>query len=206
MKSWITRESNKQNRNKMIITQPKKKEYELAPEGMISAVCVDVIDVGKAMGLEADEYGRYLVPSKNKTYKAKARCKFVFELKDKMEDGRPFTQYIDMPASLYKPQPGQSGQTAKMRDYLDNWGIELPAEMPAEFDLKDLLLGKQATLRIKHEPDAQGRVWANISSINPATETVEPSGEHDAHAARERIRDRALKNTIAEAVTASTEG
>ena len=33
----------------MLITQKEKKEYELAPEGMIAAVCVDVIDIGEAM-------------------------------------------------------------------------------------------------------------------------------------------------------------
>ena len=187
----------------MIITEPKKKEYELAPEGMKNAVCVDVIDVGKAMGLDPDKFGRYLVP--NKRFDAKARCKFVFELEDEMEDGRRFIQQTDNPASLYKPEPGQSGQTSRMREHLDNWGIELPEDR-SNVDLSALLLGQQATLRIKHEPDNQGRIWANIKTINPSNTILEPSGEYDPTAARERIRDRALKATIAEAVTSSTEG
>lgn len=173
----------------------------MAPEGMVNAVCVDVIDVGQAMGLAPDKLGRYIVPSKNKAHKAKARCKWVFELEARMEDGRPFTQYIDMPASLYKPEPGQTGQTAKMRDQLDNWGIKLPEDL-GKVDLTALLLGQQATLRIKHEPDAKGRIWANISTINPSTYSVEPSGEWDSDAARKRIKDRALQDTISDVVGA----
>ena len=183
----------------MIITEPKKKEYELAPEGMSNAVCVDVIDVGQAMGLKPDDLGRYLVPSKK--FASKARCKFVFE----MEDGRRFVQQTDNPASLYKPEPGQSGQTSNMREHLDNWGIQLP-EDKSKVDLKALLLGRQATLRIKHEPDGQGRIWANISTINPSTATLEPSGEYDPVLARERIKDRALKATIAGVVESVKEG
>ena len=181
----------------MIITEPKKKEYELAPEGMINAVCVDVIDVGQAMGVDPDEHGRYLVP--NEKYGPKARCKFVFELETEMEDGRRFIQQTDNPASLYKPEPGGSGQTSRMREHLDNWGIELP-EDKSKVDLMALLLGKQATLRIKHEPDNKGRIWANISTINPSNATLEPSGEYDPVAARNRIKERALKAAIEGAV------
>lgn len=176
----------------------------MAPEGMINAVCVDVIDVGKTMGLNPDEFGRYLVPPKDPSHKAKARCKFVFELESEMEDGRRFAQFIDMPASLYKPEPGSSGQTSKMREQLDNWGIPLP-EDKSKVDLSALLVGKQATLRIKHEPDKAGRLWANISSINPATGEIAASGEWDPVAARERIKDRALKATVASAVESVTE-
>ncbi len=183
----------------MIITAPKRKEYELAPAGMINAVCVDVVDVGQAMGLEPDESGRYLVPSKNPKYKAKPRCKLVFELENKMEDGRPFTQQIDLPASLYKPDAGQTGQTSKMRGHLDNWGIKLPEDLN-KVDLMALLLGAQATLRIQHEPGDNNRIWANISTINPSNAKVEPSGEWDSGAARSRIKDKALAATVAEAV------
>ena len=187
----------------MIITEQKKKEYELAPEGMSNAVCVDVIDVGQAMGVDPDDLGRYLVPSKK--YDAKARCKFVFELENEMEDGRRFVQQTDNPASLYKPEPGQSGQTSRMREHLDNWGIQLP-EDKSKVDLGALLLGKQATLRIKHEPDAHGRIWANISTINASTATLEPSGEYDPVLARERIKERALKAVVADAVDSVKEG
>jgi len=187
----------------MIITEPKKKEYELAPEGMSNAVCVDVIDVGQAMGLKPDDLGRYLVPSKK--FASKARCKFVFELENEMEDGRRFIQQTDNPASLYKPAAGQSGQTSNMREHLDNWGIQLP-EDKSKVDLKALLLGKQATLRIKHEPDAQGRIWANISTINPSSTTLEPSGEYDPAMARERIKERALKAAIEDVVESVKEG
>jgi hypothetical protein len=189
----------------MIVTVPEKKEYELAPEGMINAVCVDVIDVGQAMGLEPDKFGRYLVPPKDPTHKAKARVRIVFELEPKMEDGRPFTTHLDVPCSFYKPAPGQNGQIAKLRDQLENWGVELPADIGepgTSLDLKSLLLGQQATLRIKHNPDKTGRLWANISTVNPSSVVIESSGEWDTDAARGRLRDRALKATVNEALEA----
>ena len=110
----------------MLITQKEKKEYELAPEGMLTAVCVDVIDIGEAMGVQPDDLGRYCVPSKNPAWQPKPRARLVFELETKMQDGRPFTISADFPASLFKPEPGQTGQIAKLRDNLDNWGVELP--------------------------------------------------------------------------------
>ena len=176
----------------------------MAPEGMINAVCVDVIDVGQAMGVKPDEFGRYIVPVTNPSFTAKPRCKFVFELETKMDDGRPFTQYIDLPASFYKPEPGQTGQTAKMRDQLDNWGIKLPDDL-SSVDLIAMLLGKQATLRIIHELDkgGSGRMWANISTINPSNKVVEPSGQWDADAARKRIKDKALADAVKNAVKAA---
>lgn len=190
----------------MIVNEPEKKEYELAPEGMINAVCVDVIDVGEAMGLSPDKLGRFLVQPKEATHKAKARVRLVFELENKMEDGRPFTSHLEVPCSFYKPAPGQNGQIAKLRDQLENWGIKLPADIGepgTSLDLAALLLGQQATLRIKHNPDKIGRMWANISAINPSSAVVEPSGEWDTDSARRRLRDRALKNAISEAVSAT---
>ena len=120
-----------------------------------------------------------------------------------MQDGRPFVSDVEYPASLFKPEPGQTGQIAKLRDNLDNWGVELPTE--GNIDLKGLLLGKEATLRIKHNPDDNGRVWANVSTINPETKALEPSGEWDPTAARDRIKERALKNTVQAATDSVTE-
>tara|TARA_R110002050_G_scaffold135588_2_gene258472 strand:- start:2159 stop:2752 length:594 start_codon:yes stop_codon:yes gene_type:complete len=193
----------------MIVTEPEKKEYELAPEGMINAVCVDVIDVGQAMGLSPDKLGRYLVQPKDPTHKAKARVRLIFELENRMEDGRPFTTHLEVPCSFYKPRPGGTGQTAKLRDQLENWGIKLPADIGepgTSMDLAALLLGQQAALRIKHNPDKAGRMWANISAVNPSNAVVEPSGEWDSDAARSRLRDRALKATVSEAVEATKGG
>jgi len=190
----------------MIVTEPEKKEYELAPEGMINAVCVDVINVGQAMGLAPDKFGRYLVTPKDPSHTAKARVRLMFELESKMEDGRPFTTHIEVPCSFYKPAPGQNGQIAKLRDQLENWGVKLPEDLGepgTSVDLAALLLGQQATLRIKHNPDKIGRMWANISTINPSNSVVEPSGEWDGDAARSRLRDRALKATVSEAVEAT---
>jgi len=188
----------------MIVTEPEKKEYELAPEGMINAVCVDVIDVGEAMGVTPDKLGRYLVQPKEATHKAKARVRLIFELETKMEDGRPFTSHLEVPCSFYKPAPGGTGQIAKLRDQLENWGIKLPADIGepgTSLDLAALLLGQQATLRIKHNPDKVGRMWANISAINPSNTVVEPSGEWDRDAARSRLKDRALKAAVEGAVS-----
>ena len=192
----------KQNRN-MLIPENKGKEYELAPEGMINAVCVDVIDVGEAMGVQPDAMGRYLVPVKNVTWQPKPKARIIFELETKMEDGRPFVSQAEYAASLYKPELGQKGQIAKLRDNLDNWGVEVPTE--GNIDLKAILLGKSATLRIKHDPDTSGRIWANISTINPATKELQPSGEWDPEAARERIKAKALERTVSDAVSSVTE-
>ena len=189
----------------MLITQKEKKEYELPKAGLIAAVCVDVIDVGEAMGVQPDDLGRYLVPTKKPEWKPKPRVKLVFELETKMQDGRPFVSDVEYPASLFKPEPGQTGQIAKLRENLDNWGVELPTE--GNVDLKTLLLGKSATLNIKHDPDknVEGKFWANVSTINPETKALEPSGEWDPTAARDRIKERALKSTVQAATDAVTE-
>ena len=193
----------------MIVTEPEKKEYELAPEGMINAVCVDVIDVGEAMGVTPDKLGRYLVQPKEAIHKAKARVRLIFELETKMEDGRPFTSHLEVPCSFYKPAPGGTGQIAKLRDQLENWGIKLPADIGepgTSLDLAALLLGQQATLRIKHNPDKIGRMWANISAINPSNAVVEPSGDWDRDSARSRLKARALKAAVEGAVSAVKDG
>ena len=193
----------------MIVTEPEKKEYELAPEGMINAVCVDVIDVGEAMGVTPDKLGRYLVQPKDPNHKAKARVRLIFELEAKMEDGRPFTSHLEVPCSFYKPNPGQNGQIAKLRDQLENWGIKLPADVGepgTSLDLAALLLGQQAALRIIHNPDKIGRMWANISAVNPSNSIVEPSGEWDRDSARSRLRDRALKAAVEGAIGAVKDG
>ncbi len=192
----------------MIVTEPEKKEYELAPEGMINAVCVDVINVGEAMGVTPDKLGRYLVQPKEAKHKAKARVRLIFEMETKMEDGRPFTSHLEVPCSFYKPAPGGTGQIAKLRDHLENWGIKLPAnigEPGSSLDLAGLLLGQQATLRIKHNPDKIGRMWANINAINPSKDIVEPSGEWDRDAARSRLKDRALKAAVEGAISSVKE-
>lgn len=190
----------------MIVIEPEKKEYELSPEGMINAVCVDVINVGEAMGVTPDKLGRYLVQPKEAKHKAKARVRLIFELETKMEDGRPFTNHLEVPCSFYKPAPGGTGQIAKLRDHLGNWGIKLPADIGepgTSLDLAALLLGQQAALRIIHNPDKKGRMWANISAINPSNTVVEPSGEWDRDAARSRLRDRALKAAVEGAVNSA---
>ncbi len=60
-------------------------------------------------------------------------------------------------------------------------------------------------MRIKHDPDDNGRIWANVSTINPETQSLEPSGEWDPTAARDRIKERALKSTVQAATDAVTE-
>ena len=72
-------------------------------------------------------------------------------------------------------------------------------------DLAGLLLGQQATLRIKHNPDKIGRMWANINAINPSKDIVEPSGEWDRDAARSRLKDRALKAAVEGAISSVKE-
>ena len=160
------------------------------------------------MGLSPDKLGRYLVQPKDPTHKAKARVRLIFELANQMEDGRPFTSHLEVPCSFYKPAPGGTGQIAKLRDHLENWGIKLPAnigEPGSSLDLAGLLLGQQATLRIKHNPDKIGRMWANINAINPSKDIVEPSGEWDRDAARSRLKDRALKAAVEGAVSSVKE-
>ena len=126
-----------------------------------------------------------------------------------MEDGRPFTSHLEVPCSFYKPAPGGTGQIAKLRDHLGNWGIKLPADIGepgTSLDLAALLLGQQAALRIIHNPDKIGRMWANISAINPSNAAVEPSGDWDRDSARSRLKARALKAAVEGAVSAVKDG
>ena len=149
----------------MKITNSPTSTYQPAPEGIHSALCVDVID----LGINPTPYGD------------KAQLRIVFELESKMDDGRPFTQSQKFTASLHPK--------ATLAQFLAKWRGK-PIGDNETLDL-DKLLGAQATLVISHEQakDGSGKTFAVIDAISKATKKLTASGEYDPAAARQRIAD-----------------
>lgn len=149
----------------MKITNKPGSDYKPAPEGIHSALCVDVID----LGLVETAYGE------------KPKLRLVFELEAKMDDGRPFIQTKPFTASLH--------QKSTLNGFISKWRGR-PIGENETVDL-DKLLGAQATLVISHvtAQDGSGKVFSSIDAVSKPTKKLVASGEYDPAAARQRIAD-----------------
>jgi hypothetical protein len=129
------------------------KSYTPAPEGVWAAVCVDVADLGMVDG----QWGE------------KHKCRIVWELSEKMSDGRPFTaqkQYtVHEKASLFKD--------------LKSWrGKQFTPDELAGFDVEKVI-GAPCQIVIVHE-EKDGSIYGNITAIMKADSKnkLKPSGNY----------------------------
>ena len=137
-------------------TQTDRPEFTPVDEGVIHAVCVDNVDLGiKEVAYQGE--------SKNVH-----KMKLIFEVPDQlMPDGRSKTIGKTFTASL--------AQSANLRKALESWlGRPLNADELASCDL-DALIGKTAKLLVLHK-EIEGRTMHVIETIQPSTESVNPSG------------------------------
>jgi hypothetical protein len=120
-------------------------DYELVPEGVYTARCFKIID----LGTQTVEY-------KGDT-KWQKKVLITWELLDnevKMKDGKPFAATKQYTASL--------DERGHLRPDLEAWrGKKFTSEELANFDLKNVL-GAYCTLQIIHSEDGK---YANVSSI-----------------------------------------
>lgn len=111
-----------------------------APEGVHSAVCVDVINLGTV----DTQFGK------------KPKCRIVFEINKKMDDGRPFTAAKTYTVSL--------NEKSNLHKDLRSWkGKPFTSQELQGFDL-ERLIGAPCQVAISHV-DKDGTTYANITMI-----------------------------------------
>ncbi len=131
------------------------KHFTPAPEGLWPAVCVDVVDLGMVMT----------------TWGEKHKCRIVWELSEKMPDGRLFiaskqyTLSLHEKASLYKDLKSWRGRPFT------------PEELDA-FDVEKVLGAPCQVLITQEEKD--GMVYGNVTTIMKASpeKRLTPSGSY----------------------------
>lgn len=142
--------------------------YVQPPEGVHSALCVDVID----LGIVDSQFG------------PKPMVRLNFELEAKMDDGKPFTVGKSFTASV--------NPKANLAKFLSKWRGKAIAE-GEEIDL-DKLIGANATLILGPwtSPDGQ-KSGVGIDAVSKPSKKLKPSGHYDPKATRQRIKEKAEK-------------
>jgi hypothetical protein len=124
-----------------------KKEFDIVPEGVYTARCIKLIDLGTQDASFGEE-----VKSRKKVY-------VTWELLDdtvKMSDGRPYAISKTYTASLH--------EKAGLRKDLQAWRGKRFTESELEgFDLKNVL-GTYCLIQVSHT-EKNDRVYANIDAI-----------------------------------------
>lgn len=133
-------------------------EFELAPEGMFLAVCVDVVDMGI---VENPRFHR-----KDGSVLKQHKVRLVFALDELRSDGR--THLIGKQFTL------SLSEKSKLRPFLESWrGKRFTEDELKGFDL-EVLLGKSCNVTISHDTGKDGRTWANIVSISGLVKGQQP--------------------------------
>lgn len=127
-----------------------KSNFNPAPEGLFTAVCVDVVDMGEM----ETQWGM----------KRKIQIRWQLDEKDP-DTGRPFMIAARYTASL--------SEKATLRHILETWRSKkfTPEELQG-FDLEKLI-GVNCQIQIVHNPGDQGRVYANVLAVVPAAKGAE---------------------------------
>lgn len=125
-----------------IIVSHAGKDFVPAPEGMHTAVCCDVLD----LGMQETQWGN------------KRMVKVRWQTEDTMEDGKPFLIQKRYTASLHPK--------ATLRQDLESWrGQRMTEDEAAGFDLEKLI-GINCTIQVLHARK-DDLVFANVKTIVP---------------------------------------
>ena len=131
------------------------KHFTPAPEGLWPAVCVDVVDLGMV----------------TTTWGEKHKCRIVWELSEKMADGRRFIASKQYTLSLH--------EKAALHKDLKSWrGRPFTPEELEAFDV-ELVIGAPCQLLITQE-EKDGMVYGNVTTIMRADpkNRLTPSGSY----------------------------
>lgn len=136
------------------------KKFTPAPEGVFDAICVDVVD----LGMVSTQWGD------------KPKLRIVWEISEKMEDGRNFLVMQTYGASLH--------EKSNLRKHLKTWrGRDFTKDELEEFDLENLI-SAPCQLVITHNEN-EGTVYANVQSVLKAGKSkLSASGKY------KRVKDR----------------
>jgi hypothetical protein len=118
----------------------KANNFVPAPEGTHDAVCVDFIDRGNVQG----QFG------------TKHKCRVVFQIDAKMEDGKRFIVGKSFTVSLH--------EKSILRKFLKSWrGRDFTKEELAGFDTENIVGACCQLVLVQEEKDAE--VYCNIAAI-----------------------------------------
>jgi hypothetical protein len=149
-------------------------DFVPAPEGLHSAVCVDLVD----LGMQDTPWGE------------RHKVLLIWEVACCMEDGRPFTVRKRYTASLH--------EKSNLNKDLKAWrGRPFTAEELAGFDIEKIL-GAPCQVLVQHT-EKDGSVYANVTAVMKAAsgQKVVPSGQYV------RVRDRDQQQVPAESNAAA---
>lgn len=137
----------------VVIPSDAMETREMPAEGLHPAVCYAVIDLGMQK-----RRGPYPEP--------KNMVLFMFELESRLMQGQRAGERFGV-SRLFTLAAFSNSHLAKQ---IFNW---LKHEVKAGDDLEAMCYGQACTLNIQHsKPDSQGRIYANITMINPAMQGV----------------------------------
>lgn len=128
-------------------------DFEVAPQGLHQAVCIDVID----LGLMQTAWG------------PKHRVRIRWAIDAQNSRGYPF--WI---SATYNLTLGTSSKPSGLRKALESWrGKQFTDEEVKCFDL-DKVIGANCQLQVIHRPGDGGKVWANVQAVVPIGKNMVP--------------------------------
>jgi hypothetical protein len=171
----------------LIVKEPES-NFVPAPGGLWRAVCVDVVDLGPM----PNNFGKPPSPM----------VRLVWELEEKMEDGRPYVASRMYKQSLH--------EKSSLRKDLQTWrGKSFTADELKGFDLEKLL-GVNSQIQIMHKLSTDGtKTYANVTGIMPPAKglpQLQPSESYVRHQDRDGNAPHDQSNTIDDDADALTGG
>ena len=136
--------------------------WELIPEVMCNAVCVEVLLARMRNTFQEDQ---------------KLQTRFIFETDQLKKDGSNHeisTRWLTV----------STHEKSNMGKFLRQWlGEDFPSaeELKAgTYKPREHLPGRTARITVLHEPDRKDPavIWARIAACKPGTEPMVPSGQH----------------------------
>lgn len=128
-----------------VVARRPQKQYAQAPEGLHTAVCVDVVNLGIVAG----------------AYGAKHKVRIIWQLDAIDEEhGRRFDVARVYTLSLH--------ERAALRKDLESWRGKkfTDVELDGRFDLEKLL-GVNAQVQVTHDLSDDGATYANVTTVVP---------------------------------------
>jgi hypothetical protein len=142
--------NNKKEKNKMeliVSASTNQKKYINAPEGIHDAICCDVY------------YAGFLDSSYQGKTEKKHKVVIVWQLSEKMDDGRPYT--ISRRYNFGKdPAMLQIFETSTIFKDLKSWFGKAP---PTDFALEKLV-GQNCQIVVAHN-ETDGKTYANVENV-----------------------------------------
>ena len=158
----------------MTLTSTEGGNFEPHPDGVHSAVCLDVMDLGLVTNTYQGETS------------IKPMVKIVFESEAKTADGKRCTVSKRFTASLHPK--------SNLWKFLGQWRGK-PVGPNETIELAKLV-GACCTVVVSHQKSMAGKTYAKIDAVSKPVKKIAPSGLYDPIAARQRYADWQAKQGV----------